>query len=338
MFALTLCCALLAAPPDESLQRNSGSQVHMGTKFEIVLYADTKELGERGLARAFARVAELDRIMSDYDSESELSRLSQASPTTRPVEVSEDLFSVISHADQLSRCTHGAFDVTVGPLTKLWRRSRRRKEFPDEDLLREARRAVGFAHLKLDTERRTIELTQPHMRLDLGAIAKGYAGDQALLALRKLQISRALINAGGDIVAGDAPPGQAGWRVGVAPLDPAAPPSRFLRVANAAVATSGDAWQYVELAGTRYSHLLDPRTGLGLTTHSSVTVVAPTGIEADSLASAVSVLGTDAGICLIEQTPGAAALVLELTADQLREQASRRFESLLERDSRNAQP
>lgn len=310
MICWLFCLSAMVAMPPESLDRYAGTQAHMGTKFEIVLYAPSKALAERALAAGFDRIAELDRVMSDYDPDSELSKLSRSSPTKVPVPISEDLFEVLSEADLLSRRTQGAFDVTVGPLTKLWRRARRRGEFPAADLLQAARLATGYQNLRLDPQARSAELLVPNMRLDLGGIAKGFAADEALRAMAALGVTRAIVNAGGDIVAGEAPPGENGWRVGVATLTRDAPPNRFLRVANRAVATSGDVWQFVEIDGVRYSHLLDPRTGLGLTTRSSVTIIAPTGIAADSLASAVSVLGPQAGLELVEQTEGTETLIL----------------------------
>jgi thiamine biosynthesis lipoprotein len=149
------------------------------------------------------------------------------------------------------------------------------------------------------------------MRLDLGGIAKGYAGDAALKVFLEHGLQKVINDAGGDLVVGEPPPGKAGWRIGIAPLEKVdGPPSRVLEIKNAAVATSGDAFQFVEIAGVRYSHLVNPKTGLGLAVRSSVTVIAPTRIEADSLASAVSVLGPEAGLELIESTKDAAALIV----------------------------
>ncbi|MEX0819039.1 MAG: FAD:protein FMN transferase [Pirellulaceae bacterium] len=320
------------AMPAESLDRYTATQAHMGTNFEIVLYAPSEALAEKALAAGFDRIAELNRVMSDYDPDSELSKLSRTSPTKTPVPTSEDLFEVLSEADSLSRRTEGAFDVTVGPLTKLWRRARRRGEFPAADLLQAARAATGYEHLRLDPQARSAELLVLNMRLDLGGIAKGFAADEALRAMAALGVTRAIVNAGGDIVAGEAPPGETGWRVGVATLTRAGPPSRFLRIANCAVATSGDAWQFAEIDGVRYTHLLDPRTGLGLTARSGVTIIAPTGIIADSLASAVSVLGPHAGIELVEQTEETEALILTRGDAGTESYQSSGFGSLTDRD------
>ncbi|HRX82750.1 MAG TPA: FAD:protein FMN transferase, partial [Pirellulaceae bacterium] len=224
-----LCLCAFAVGPTESLSRFEATQPHMGTSFEIVLYAPDSELANKAFRAAFTRIAELNRVMSDYDAKSELSKLSNSAPTSVPVELSNDLFRVLAAADLLSRRTEGAFDVTVGPLTKLWRRARRREEFPDADLLQAARAATGYQNLRLDPVTKSAELLVPNMRLDLGGIAKGYAADEALRAMSEAGVTRAIVNAGGDVVASDAPPGEIGWRVGVASLEPNTPPSRFLR-------------------------------------------------------------------------------------------------------------
>jgi thiamine biosynthesis lipoprotein len=170
------------------------------------------------------------------------------------------------------------------------------------------------------------------MRLDLGGIAKGFATDEALAALARNGIDRAMVNASGDMSLGAPPPGSEGWKIGIAPLDADEPPSRFLRLERCGVATSGDLWQFVEINGRRYSHILDPRTGMGLTERSSVTVVAPDGITADSLASAVSVLGPDRGLLLAEETEGASALVVTRFAEKIVEFESVRFRELRKSD------
>jgi thiamine biosynthesis lipoprotein len=330
MVCWLLCLSATFGVTTDRLERFDAVQPHMGTKFEIVCYASTEEQAQQALRSGFDRIAELDRVMSDYDPDSELSKLSAASPTAAPVQISEDLFKVLSAANALSIRTDGAFDVTVGPLTKLWRRARRRSEFPAADLLQTAREATGYQNLKLDQKSRTAALLVPNMRLDLGGIAKGYAADEALRSMAALGVRRAIVNAGGDVVAGEAPPGEMGWRVGVAAMERDAPPSRFLRVANAAVATSGDVWQFAEIDGVRYSHLLDPKTGLGLTTRSNVTILAPTGIVADALASAVSVLGPQAGLKLIEETAQTEALILTEGFDGAESHSSSGFDKLLE--------
>jgi thiamine biosynthesis lipoprotein len=324
---LLLACLPLSLAADEKppLVRYEQVQPHMGTQFAIALYAADEETARKAFEAAFARIGELDDRMSDYDATSELSRLGQASPTAAPVKLSDDLWTVLAASQDLSRRTDGAFDVTVGPLTQLWRRARRQKEAPPQDRLRDALAAVGYQHLRLIDDERTAELLKAGMRLDLGAIAKGFAGDEALAAMEKCGVVRGLVNGGGGLSLGDPPPGEQGWKVGVAPLQAQAEPSRVLLLANCGIATSGDAWQFVEIDGVRYSHIVDPRTGLGLTTRSSVTVVANSGMLADGLATAASVLGPEKGLRLIEETPGAAALFVWLENDEVKTAQSTRF-------------
>ena len=254
--AASLAIILLTCGADESpppLQKFSETQRQMGVEFEIVLYAADEATAKPAFAAAFKRIEALNQILSDYEPTSELSRLSEASPTAQPVRVSSDLWTVLDRAQYWSRQSDGAFDITIGPLTKLWRRARRNKELPTPEQIATAKAAVGYLHLILDPQQQTAQLKLPAMRLDAGGIAKGFAADEALAALRKLGITRALVRASGDIAAGDAPPGETGWRIGLAPLDPDDPPQHFIRLANAAISTSGDSRQHLEIAGDRKS-------------------------------------------------------------------------------------
>jgi thiamine biosynthesis lipoprotein len=176
----------------------------------------------------------------------------------------------------------------------------------------------------------------PDMRLDFGGIAKGYAADEAVRVLRARGLTRVLVAAAGDVTTGDAPPGQAGWRVEFGASDISnAPPARTAWLRNSALASSGDVYQRLEIEGRRYSHILNPRTGIGLTDHSLVTVLATHGITADALATSVSVLGPDAGLALIDQTPGADAWILRAVGDAggFEERESRRLKRRLKRYS-----
>jgi thiamine biosynthesis lipoprotein len=298
----------------------------MGAPFRLVFYATNAFHAESAAEAAFARVEELNAILSDYDPDSEVSRLCRDTPVGQPVKVSADLWDVLVMSQNVARRTDGAFDVTIGPVVNLWRRSRRRNELPPEDLLAMARARVGWTKLKLDHSDRTVTFLASDMRLDFGGIAKGYAADEALRVLKANGIRRALIAAAGDIRAGDAPPDRPGWRVEIGQLDISnAPPARSVWLRQGAVATSGDLFQYLEVGGRRYSHIIDPRTGIGLTDHSLVTVLAPTATVADSLATAVSVVGPRAGLGLIEEAPRAAALILRAPRGELEVWESRRL-------------
>jgi thiamine biosynthesis lipoprotein len=193
----------------------------------------------------------------------------------------------------------------------LWRQARRTHRLPEPARLERARRSVGYQKMRLVPSRHAIELLASDMRLDLGGIAKGYALDEALKILQKHGIRRALVSGGGDMALGEAPPGKAGWRVELAPLDVTnAPPAEFLLLQNAGLATSGDLFQRLDIDGKRYSHIVDPRTGIGLTDHSLVSVIARDGMTADSLTKVVSVLGPEAGLKFIRNKTRAEARVV----------------------------
>jgi thiamine biosynthesis lipoprotein len=286
----------------------------MGVAFRIVLYAKDERAAKGAADAAFSRIEALNQRLSDYLDDSELNRLPRRSANAKPTPVSSDLWRVIERASQLARQTDGAFDITVGPYTKLWRQARRRRELPGPSQLAAARRAVGYQFVRLDPVHQTVQLLNPNMQLDLGGIAKGYAADQALAVLGGHGIRRAFVDGSGDMALGDPPPGRKGWRIAVAPLAPDQKPDRMMMLANCGVATSGDLWQHVTINNVRYSHIVDPSTGLGLTTRSSVTVVAPDAMTADSLASALSVLGPEKGMRLVEKTNGVSALIVRATS------------------------
>ncbi len=304
------CSAVIASPP---LARFEYTQPHMGTSVRVVLYADTSERAEQAAAAAFARIAGLDSTLSDYKPESELSRLTRDA-VGRTVAVSRDLCRVLEAAQGLARRTDGAFDITVGPLSQLWRRARRQVELPPAAELAAARALSRYTLLALDVKAQTASVARAGMRLDAGGIAKGFAADEALAVLRGRGVSRALVAMGGDLAVGEPPPGRKGWQITLAGLQPAGQaPGSPITVHGVGISTSGDAEQWVEIAGQRYSHIVNPRTGLGLTGQHSVTVVAGDAMTSDMLATAVSVLGAADGIALVDQTRGAAALAGTVT-------------------------
>jgi thiamine biosynthesis lipoprotein len=292
-----LIAALLA------LQLFEAVEPHMGTLFRIQLYVADQAQAPQAFQAAFARIAQLDEILSDYTPTSELNQLSTRA-VHHPVRVSEDLFKVLSASQQLSAESHGAFDVTVGPLTHLWRAARKTAHLPEKAAVEEALRRSGYRHLHLDAARQTVELDRPGMQLDAGGIAKGYAADEALALLDNLGIHSALVAASGDLVFSNPPPGEPGWKIGVGSFD------QVLVLANAAVSTSGPAEQHLDSSGVRYSHIIDPTTGMGLTQEITASVIAPHGIDADGMATAVCVLGPERGLSFVEKHPGASVFIV----------------------------
>ncbi|HET6567455.1 MAG TPA: FAD:protein FMN transferase [Rhodothermales bacterium] len=269
----------------------------MGVQARLVLYAPDSSAAEAAARAAFARIGDLDSIMSNYRPASELSLLSTRA-YGKAVHVSDDLFAVLRRAQLLASISGGTFDVTVGPYARLWREARQMGRLPDPDALARASKTVGWRKVRLDTRARSVELTAPGMQLDLGGIAKGYAADEALKTLRRHGVRSALVEMGGDIVVGDPPPGTEGWRIEIenAPVG-----EQVVQLANSAISSSGDTSQYVEIGGKRYSHILDPRTGIGLTNRVAVTVIAPDGLTSDGLSTTLSVLSSERGSALVRR-------------------------------------
>ncbi len=313
------------APGLPDLRRFEFAEAHMGTSARIVLYADD-EVAARALAdRAFARIGELDRRLSDYHDDSELMQLC-AKAGGPAVVVSEDLAQVLDAAQQIARRTDGAFDVTIGPVSRLWRRARAASELPDREELAAAQRLVGYRKMDVSMARRTVRLAKRGMMLDLGGIGKGYAADEALEILRESGAPAALVSLGGDVAAGDPPPGRAGWEIAIAPLGPSSPGNiSTRRLRNGGISTSGDAEQFLQREGVRYSHVLDPSSGAARTGRRGVTVVAGRAMMSDALSTAVGVMGAERGLRLIDETPGTAALFVELTPAGVKTLSSRRW-------------
>jgi len=302
------------APGGEQPTRFEYQQVLMGVPVKILVYAPDAAVANAAVHAAFDRIRQLNLIFSDYDEDSEISRLCRTSAPGRPVRVSPELFDVLAYSLELSRRSEGAFDVSVGPLVQLWRQSRRNKRLPTAAAVAAAKKRVGYQAIRLDERKRTVELLKADMRLDFGGIVKGYAADEARAALAAHGLKTALVALAGDISAGEPPPGQPGWKVAIQGFgSPDSRTDEYIWLRDRAVSTAGDAYQFVEIDGKRYSHLVDPQTGLGITRRISVTVIAPKGITSDGVDSAAAILGPEKGFKLIEGTPGVAGRIVELT-------------------------
>ncbi|MVM29689.1 FAD:protein FMN transferase [Spirosoma sp. HMF4905] len=297
----------------------------MGTQFNVIFYAPDSLTAQRAYAAVSARMDSLNQIMSDYMDGSEINRLSATSGSGIWVSVSTDLFYVLQKAQMIARLSDGRFDPTLGPLSLLWRRAVRRKEFPGAKERRRARRSVGYRLMDLDSTTRSVRLRQSGMRLDVGGIGQGFAIDEALQVLHHFGIYSALIDIGGDILVGDPPPNLAGWRVGIGSGSAGDTDTTTVVIKNAAITTSGDTYRFLEYHGQRYSHIMDPRSGLGLRHFVRSTVLAPNGYQADALTKVFSVAGLHKSRRLIGRFPGTKLLILENKQGQLHKWQSASF-------------
>ncbi|MEJ6719882.1 MAG: FAD:protein FMN transferase [Akkermansiaceae bacterium] len=255
----------------------------MGTLFTVKTYAHDAREGYLAMEEALDLAEDFGNRATDYDPDSELNRLTK-SPVGTPIKVSDDLFQVLLLGQKLARETGGIFDPTYGPLTHLWRQTRRTKQVPSEEELAEARSRCGIAHLSFDVKTQTITVLQEGMQLDLGGIAKGFAADMIFDHLKKQGYSQSLVAAAGDLRIGDPPPGKKGWNIGLRTFR--LTPTSSLPLRSCAVSTSGDLHQNVIANGQKFSHLIDLRTGLGLTTRRAASVILPEAKLTDPLATA----------------------------------------------------
>lgn len=284
----------------------------MGIQARIVLYAPNEDDAKAVARDAFGEMDRLEAILSDYRIDSEVMDLSRASGTG-PRAVSKDLYDILKASVAISEASDGAFDVTMGPVVRLWRTARRDSILPSPEAIRDALSKTGWRHIHFGPPwLRTVELGVAGMQLDFGGIGKGWAADAASRILHANGAPRHLVDLGGDLVLGDAPPDKEGWTIEVMESDDPDHEAPVLMLSNSAIATSGDLSQFIELDGVRYSHIVDPRTGMGLTNRLEVTVIARTGHEADALASSVSVLGPAQGLALLTEFPGAVGRITSL--------------------------
>lgn len=306
-FILILCSLSPRSVSAQELSRHSFRHYQMGTQFRLIFYAESEETAKALSIKAFEELDLLNSRLSDYLPDSELNLLCQKAGNRHKVPVSQDLWQVLKLSQRVSRKSNGAFDVSIGALSKLWRAAFKDRVFPNPNAIEQVLHVVNYKRIKLARREPRVALRTAAMQLDLGGIAKGYAADRMAEILREAGCPQFLVDAGGDLLLGEAPPDREGWKIATA--NQSGQSTTFLT--NCAIATSGDTYQYLEWEGKRYSHIIDPRTGYGVTDQQQVTVIATTGALADALASALSVLDKKAGQQLLKKFPGSSATFIQ---------------------------
>lgn len=313
IIAVLLLRTMSQHPP---VSADSGYRSVMGTIAHIVAVAPNKKAAEACIEKAFAELVLVDERMSDYDETSELSKLNEGG-YENPVVVSPELFDVLAAAIEYSKKTDGAFDVTIGPVVDVWRKAAKEQRKPTDEELAAAKEKVGCQKLLLDAENRTAKFAVEGMRLDLGGIAKGYAIDRAARAMRAGGAVGGMVDVGGDIRCfGRRKDETQQWLIGLQNPEVEGDLLLKLRLNDTAVATSGDYRRFVLIGGQRYSHIFDPARSVSAQDLTSVTIIAPTAMQADILATAVSVMGKEKGLNLIESTPGTEAIIIPADSEK----------------------
>ena len=328
------------------------SQPKMGSPLNITLYNNDSVKANQIAIEAYKIADSLNLIYSDYLENSELSLLSKKSGTNEYTKVSPALWNILNLSVKASKQSKGAYDITVGSIVKLWRKARKEKILPEENVLKNTLQSVGYQYIILDSVTHAVKLLQPNTQLDLGGIAKGYVAQVIVDFCVKKGIEKVLVDAGGDL-AMYAPPAPRGgafpsesssavpplgvrrlglhFRIGVTIPNSEELIPWYLILQNQAVATSGNMYQYVEIKGKRYSHIVNPRTGLGVTHQRNVTVIASDGATADWLATACSVLSVKKALKLIKSMPNCELFMAEIGKGKLKIWQSAGFESYLEK-------
>ena len=271
-------------------KKYSYSELKMGSPFNIIIVSADSVKANHLARKSYALVDSLSHIFSNYDSSSELSKIN-ASAGLLPYKMSPAMLDLVQKAKQAFIQSKGAYDISIGPLSSLWRNARKSKDFPNTNTVLASKKLVGLAQVKINKRLGTIFLPSAGMQLDFGGIAKGYIAQWVINYLKTSGVQQALADAGGDIVMSGAPLNTKGWIIGVnLPETTDDLVSKKLQLSNTAVATSGDVYQYFEKEGVKYSHIINPLTGYGVTNLRNVTIIAKTGATADWLATACSIL------------------------------------------------
>jgi len=299
------------------LSRFELSQPSMGSMLDLVVYASSQQQAQESMDAGLLELERLSLILSNYDPTSEISVLCKTA-FNQPKAVSLDLQIVLQESRRWHALSVGRFDITVGPLSQLWRSSRKMKTLPASDQVAIALKASGWNQIHWVSDaseglgQLRISLRSPDSHLDVSGLATGYIIDRMYEAMIAKGTESILINAGGDIRVGKAPPCRAGWRVDVAGLGKNAPLFATYLITDCAVTTSGDLFQYIEIDGRRFSHFIDPDTGAPIERRQSVTVFASTALDADAGATALAVMGLELGSEHFDKMPLGKALLLQV--------------------------
>ena len=261
----------------------------MGTHFFIVCYANDSTLAAQTAEKAFSRIEMLNNILSDYHPESEINLLTNNQVVGEAYKVSDDLWYMLQKSTQVAKLTNGIFDVTIGSCTKLWRRAKRKRELPQNKEIDNALENTGISTFELLPTKQSIVFNRPDVKLDFGGIAKGYAADEAFRIFKSAGIEQVMVDAGGDIFCGKAPPNKKAWQVKI--ISGLGTDTLQANLENAAIATSGDLYRFFELEGKRYSHIINPKTCMPISEAMATTVISGSAEQADYLASVANILG-----------------------------------------------
>ena len=296
----------------------SGNKVVMNTIAKITAIAPDKKTARLSIDSAFGKIYRLEKLMNRYDPNSQISKVNRLA-AKEPIRVDKDLFDILQQSIYYSRKTDGAFDITVGPLVDLWKKCAEANSMPTEQQLAEVRGTVGYEKVILDANDFSVRFVVEGVSLDLGAIAKGFAADKAVEEMKRCGAVGGLVDIGGQIGCFGLTEKKGKWIVGIRNPAKAEDNQIIAKLAfsDKAVSTSGDYERFYKIGGKRFSHIFNPATEKNADQLASVTVIAANGTEADALATAVSVLGAEKGLEIIEKTENTEAIIIKAGSKDL---------------------
>jgi thiamine biosynthesis lipoprotein len=273
----------------------------MGNRFEFTVIAENKEIGNQAIDQAIAEVIRIEELLSTFKKSSQTNEINDQAGI-RPVKIDREVLQLISRANKISAITDGAFDITYGSIDKsLWNFDLNMSSLPDKEAALKSVDLINYQHVLINDEECTVMLKNRGMRIGFGGIGKGYAADKAKQILQNLGIKSGIVNAAGDLITWGEQLNGSAWTIGIADPDQSGRPFSSLNISNMAIATSGNYEKFVIIDGKRYSHTIDPKTGLPVNGIKSVSIICPSAELADALATPVVVMGVKVGLNLINQ-------------------------------------
>ena len=283
----------------------------MGHHFELTAVGDTQQDADRFIGAGVEEIRRIERLLTTYDEGSETS-LINAHAGREPVKVSRETFELIERSIRISQVTQGAFDITYGSIDKrLWNFDTSLQQLPDKETARQMVRLINYRNILLDKEKSSVLLKEKGMRIGFGGIGKGYAAERAKAVMRHRGAGSGVVNASGDLTTWGHQPDGSPWTIGIVNPNVAGQVFSTLDVSDMAVATSGNYEKYIIVDGKRYSHTINPRTGLPVTGIKSVTILCPNAEIADAMATPVMIMGVDAGLDMIDQMKDIEAILID---------------------------
>lgn len=283
----------------------------MGNRFEFTVIADDKTFAESAINKAVEEVKRIEKVFSTFNADSEINKIND-NAGIKPLQVSEEVYQLIRRSIKISEITQGAFDITYGSIDKqLWNFDMNMTSLPDAATARQSVRLINYKNIIIDETHQTVFLKNKVMRIGFGGIGKGYAAEKAKQVLIAEGIAAGIVNAAGDLTTWGIQTNKKPWTVGIANPDMASQVFSELEISNKAIATSGSYIKFVVINGKKYSHTIDPRTGMPVSGIKSVTIIAPDAELADALATPVTVMGVKAGLYLINQLPGVHCIIID---------------------------